>query len=143
MRAKRIKIEVTLDDGSKITLSLPSFSSKAKISRFLELLELLEEKLSLTDESLVNDMLTKSSMMDKVIYLVYSQFIGQSFTLKDLIREFRSVYGIELKNNTAATYLSRLVEQGVLKRSGSRGSYIYTIVPPSRRPIIPLKSNST
>ena len=133
MRTRKIKVEVTLDDGSKITLTLNSAVSKAKIQKFLDMIELMEERLSFTENSSVNDLLEKSSVMEKVTYLVYSRFIGQTFSLKDLIREFESVYGFRLKKNVASTYLSRLVDQGILNRMGSRGSYKYVIIPPSRR----------
>ena len=134
LKHKKIKIEVTLDDGSKISLILGRSSSKSKISKFLELLELMEERMSFTSESLT-EIAEKSTNMQKVIYLIYSQFIGRSFTLKELITAFTSLFNTPLKRNTAATYLSRLVEQGILNRSGSRGSYRYVVVPPSKRAI--------
>ena len=133
MRSKKVKIEVVLDDGSKITLTLNSLASRDKISKFLDLLELMEERLASEERAFAEDIVDKSSLMEKVTYLVYSRFLEKPFTLKDLMSSFVEIFGLELKKSTAATYLSRLVSQGILRKMGSRGSYKYVVIPPSRR----------
>ncbi len=125
MGAKRVRIETLLDDGTKILVSMNGSPDRRRISKFLDLLELMgagsspEYNGSIVPES--------NSLMDRLVYVIRSNLIGRWFSINEVGKEFEKEFGVSLKKSTLATYLSRLSEQGILVRGGSRGSYKYTL----------------
>jgi len=70
---------------------------------------------------------TLNNRFEKTLSLVFSHFPDKTFLSKDLQRTYASVYGEEVPLSTVSTYLSRLVERGVLTRSGSTFEWKYSI----------------
>ncbi len=121
---KKIKIETILSDGSKVVVSLNSPINKKKLENFLMLINLLDSgSANLSEGSLVT-----KSIYEKVKYLVEKYFSNKVFTLSEFMRTYSEVYGGSLKKSTLSTYLSRLVDEGILLREGFRGNYHYRYI---------------
>lgn len=68
------------------------------------------------------------SLYDRIYELIRFEFGRASFDLNDLHRAYLLKYNDEIKKSTLATYLSRMVENGILERFGSRGRYRYRYI---------------
>jgi len=68
-----------------------------------------------------------NNRFEKTLSLVFSHFSDKTFLSKDLQRIYKSVYNEDVPLSTVSTYLSRLVERGVLTRSGSTFEWRYSV----------------
>ncbi len=125
MGAKRVRVETILEDGTKIVVSMNGSPDRRKISKFLDLLELMGVGSSNGYDG--NPGPDSDTLIDRLSYLIRSNLIGRWFSINDVSKEFEKEFGISLKKSTLATYLSRLLDQGAILRNGKRGSYKYTI----------------
>lgn len=123
MAGRKTKIETTLEDGSKISIVIPG-SDPEKIRKFLKLLELIESD----DKYVYEKEPISPSLYDKIYELIRNEFGRASFSFNDLYRAFFLKYNMHIKKSTLSTYLSRLVENGILERVGRRGSYRYRYI---------------
>lgn len=123
MAGRKTKIETVLGDGSKISIVING-NDFSKIKKFLSLLEIIGK-----EEVVLNiDTALSNTLYDKIYDLIKVEFGRASFDLNDLYRAYLLKYNEEIKKSTIATYLSRLVENGVLERIGSRGKYRYRYI---------------
>lgn len=120
---KKTKIETILDDGSKISIVVNG-NDLNKIKKFFHLLEMLNN--SNSSNNIEKNI--EISLYDKIYNLIKYEFGRASFNLTDLYRVYYLKYNEELKKSTLSTYLSRMVETGVLEKSGKRGKYIYRYI---------------
>jgi len=121
---RKTKIETVLGDGSKISIVING-NDFSKIKKFIALLEMLENN----DEMIeLNPQTSPTSIYDRIYDLVRFEFGRASFDLNDLHRAYLLKYNDEIKKSTLATYLSRMVENGILERFGSRGRYRYRYI---------------
>jgi len=123
LAGRKTRIETTLEDGSKISIVIPG-SDPEKIKKFLKLLELIEND----NKYIYEREFTSSSLYDKIYDLIRNEFGRASFSFNDLYRAFFLKYNMHIKKSTLSTYLSRLVESGILERLGKRGSYKYRYI---------------
>lgn len=68
-----------------------------------------------------------NNRFDKLLSLVLTHFPGRSFLSKDVQKTYKSIYEDEVPLSTISTYLSRLVDRGVLTRDGSSFEWKYTV----------------
>lgn len=68
-----------------------------------------------------------NNCFERTLSLVFSHFSDKTFLSKDLQRTYNSVYSEDVPLSTISTYLSRLVERGVLTRSGSTFEWRYSV----------------
>lgn len=126
METKKIRIETILDDGTKISVSLQSRPSREKISKFFDLLELMGAGFS---QSLEQELeVEHMTLLDRLVYIIKKNLFSKKFTINDIAVELEREFGYSMKRSTLATYLSRLVDQNILERNGSRGHYCYNLV---------------
>jgi len=117
---KKIKLEVELEDGTKVKVEVPH-GSKDKIENFLRLLDLYSSE---DDEFNVFE----DTIYQRFYNLIKKEFGFSTFSLSDLYSAYLLKYGEKIKKSTLSTYLSRLVEDGVLIRYGRRGKYKYKLI---------------
>ncbi len=125
MAGRKIKIETVLNDGSKISIIING-NDIGKAKKFLNLLEALdmEEELVSYEKEYNED----STLYNRIYNLIRLEFGRSSFDLNDLYKAFILKYNEDIKKSTLATYLSRLVETGILERIGRRGKYRYRYI---------------
>ena len=124
MRGRRIKIETVLEDGSRVSIVIHGRADLSKIERFLAMIEAMESGTPPSPEAAA-----LSSVYDRVKYLVEERFADRPFSLSDIHRAYVETFADTVKKSTLATYLTRLVDEGVLIREGYRGRYVYRYVP--------------
>jgi hypothetical protein len=131
MVVRKTKIETILNDGSKISITFNDNDPK-KIKRFIEFLEMFNSDGYENNNG--SSFVAVKSIYDKIRNIVEFEFGRASFSLTDLYRAYYLKYNEEIKKSTLATYLTRMMEEGVLDRFGKRGKYLYRYSGPIRIP---------
>ncbi len=136
MPAHRVKIEFYDKEGIKHTMAIEGRVTREKVGKVLDYVELMGG----VDGSYPTTRLIQRSLnnrFEKTLSLVFSHFSDKTFLSKDLQRTYNSVYSEDVPLSTISTYLSRLVERGVLTRSGSTFEWRYSV-----KSVNPADSNS-
>ena len=123
--SKKVKIEITKEDGTKIKIEFP-YNDPVKIFNYLKALEDIRFE-SRSSNYIFNEEDQANKIIDRVEDLIKNEFGGSFFTLSDIFRLYRLKYGEDIPKSTLSTYLNRLVEYGILKRDGRRGRYRYSL----------------
>lgn len=118
---KKVKIEFQDQKGVKYSLSIEGALSREKVMKMMDMMELIDGAPEPFDHT-PPDMQTTFGRM---ITLIETSFSGKDFASADLAREYEDEYNEPIPLSTVATYLSRLVNRGLLKRQKFSNSWIY------------------
>ena len=125
MAVKRLRIEFYDDSGCRHTVSLEGPLTRDKIARILDYAELMGGLSSLpTPHDPSQYARTK---LDRVRDLVIHSLREITFSSDQVRKAYQELYAEPIPPTTVATYLSRLVDRGLLHRSGSPGHWRYSI----------------
>jgi hypothetical protein len=115
-------------EGIKHTMAIEGRVTRDKVSKVLDYIELMGGVEGSTQGS---NFIQKSmnNRFDKLLSLVLTHFTNRSFLSKDVQKTYRTIYGDDVPLSTISTYLSRLVDRGVLTRDGSSFEWKYTVKP--------------
>ena len=99
--------------------------TRDKVGKVLDYIELMG---GVEGSSPKADFIQKSTnnRFDRLLSLVLTHFPGRPFLSKDVQKAYKSIYE-EVPLSTISTYLSRLVDRGVLTRDGSSFEWKYTV----------------
>jgi hypothetical protein len=126
-----MRVELFDSDGNRYTIAFEGQVTRDKALRLLDLVELLggapgENPVVNTGPAMPNRQLSR---FEKVQLVVQKNFPLIWFTSKDI----QTVYETELKEpvslSTISTYLARMVDKGMLLRTGSSNSLKYKTAP--------------
>ncbi len=126
MPAQRVKIEFYDEGGTKHTLCVEGSLSKEKVSRVLDYVELMGRLPQTVSRPL--EAAVKSKF--ECIRDLATVYINRPFKSQDMQQKYEERYGQRISLSTVSTYLSRLVDRGVLERSGASGGWTYAMKPP-------------
>jgi hypothetical protein len=125
LAVKRLRIEFYDDSGCRHTISLEGPLTREKIARILDYAELMG---GLSSSSTTRDPYQYArTKLDRVRDLVVHAFRESTFSSDDVRRRYQQLYVEPILLTTIATYLSRLVDRGLLRRSGSPGGWRYSL----------------
>jgi len=125
LAVKRLRIEFYDDSGCRHTISLEGPLTREKIARILDYAELMG---ALSSPSATHGPSEYArTKFDRVRDLVVHGFRERTFSSDDLRRHYQQLYVDPIPLTTVATYLSRLVDRGLLHRSGSPGRWRYSL----------------
>ena len=111
-RSKRIKLEMTTDEGEKLTLILEG--SRISRERLLQLADLIE--LYGGDERGEEYIGRPSNKLGKIVQVIQKHFPFTGFTTRDVAEAYKLEYREPIPLSTVSTYLSRLADRGLLER---------------------------
>lgn len=115
MPARKVKIEVTADDGNKLTVVFEGKINRNKLLQVLDFVELLGGMPELVEDKTLNSL----SKFDKLHNIVNSKFPIGWFTSQEIMISYEDTFSEPIGLSTVSTYLSRLTRRGFLVRSGS------------------------
>ncbi|RLI48508.1 hypothetical protein DRO61_06390 [Candidatus Bathyarchaeota archaeon] len=115
MPARKVKIEVTADDGNKLTVVFEGKINRNKLLQVLDFVELLGGMPELVEDKTFNSL----SKFDKLHNIVNSKFPIGWFTSQEIMISYEDTFSEPIGLSTVSTYLSRLTRRGFLVRSGS------------------------
>ena len=121
---KKVKVEVTDEEGTKYSLALHGKISNEKVMRMMELIELIGQD----DHNHVrpppsNDATTYG----KILKLIQSTYASKEFSSADIARDYEDQFAASIPLSTVSTYLSRLVDRGLLNRQKFGNSWVYKL----------------
>jgi hypothetical protein len=126
-----MRVELFDSDGNRYTIAFEGQVTRDKALRLLDLVELLggtpsENPIVTSGPTMPNQQLSR---FEKVQLVIQKNFPLIWFSSKDI----QTIYETELKEpvslSTISTYLSRMVDKGMLLRTGSSNSLKYKTAP--------------
>lgn len=122
---KRIKIDFYDESGCRHTISLEGPVTRDKIGRILDYAELMAGLP--TQPSPTASIRYARTKLERVRDLVLHRFRDTMFSSDQVRNAYQELYGEQIPLTTVATYLSRLVDRGFMRRSGSSGRWRYCL----------------
>ena len=126
MPAHRVKIEFYDKEGIKHTMGIEGRVTKDKVGKVLDYIELMGGVEGVTPGTNFIQKPT-NNRFDRLLSLVLTHFPGRAFLSKDVQKTYKSIYEDDVPLSTISTYLSRLVDRGVLTRDGSSFEWRYAV----------------
>jgi len=122
---RRLRIEFYDDSGCRHSISLEGPLTRDKIARILDYAELMGGLASPpTSRALSQHARTKFERVRDLALQRLKETTFSSDEVRDLYQEF---FGEPIPLTTVATYLCRLVDRGLLHRSGSQARWRYAL----------------
>ena len=121
---KKVKVEVTDEEGTRYSLALHGKISNEKLMRMMELVELLGHDDHGPSGPTPKD---DSTTYGKILALIQSSYATKEFSSADIARDYEDQHATHIPLSTVSTYLSRLVDRGLLSRQKFGNSWVYRI----------------
>lgn len=125
MPPRKIKVEFYDDGGTKHTLSLEGSLSREKVLKVLDYVELMGRLPPGRQHQTAARNTTKFERLQSIA----CGFGEGIFSSQDVQQQYSARYGETISLSTVSTYLARLVDRGVLQRSGSVAAWSYVRKP--------------
>ena len=119
---KKVKVEITDDEGTTYSLSLHGRFSQEKVMRILEMIDLLGKS-----DHKAPILPAESTSYGRVLKLIQSSYPSKEFSSADIARDYEDLHSASIPLSTVSTYLSRLVDRGVLARQKFGNSWVYRV----------------
>lgn len=120
---KKVKVEITDEDGTTYSLSLQGKVSQDKVLRMIELVNSMGEGGSNINQRSPDS----STTYGRLLSLIQSSYIAKEFSSADIARDYEDKHGSPIPLSTVSTYLSRLADKGVLNRQKFGNSWVYRL----------------
>ncbi len=120
---KRVKVEITDDEGTTYSLALHGRFTQEKVMKMMELLDLLGR----ADHGEAAAVPGESTTYGKVLKLIRQSYSAREFSSADIARDYEELNTATIPLSTVSTYLSRLADRGVLKRTKFGNSWVYRV----------------
>jgi hypothetical protein len=122
---KRVKVEITDEEGTTYSLAVQGRFSQEKVMRMMEFVDLLGQgNHIMADTSLPNE----STTYGRILKLIQTSYQARDFSSADIARDYEDSHTSPIPLSTVSTYLSRLAERGLLKRQKFGNSWVYRLL---------------
>src|SRR2546423_13048904 len=122
---KRVKIEITDEEGTTYRLAMQGKFSQDKVMRMMELMDLLGHASHNTPDTTLPD---ESTTYGRTLKLIKSSYQAREFSSADIARDYEDSYASPIPFSTVSTYLSRLADRGFLRRQKFGNSWVYHVL---------------
>lgn len=122
---KKVKVEITDEEGTTYSLALHGKFSQDKVIRMMELIDLFGQTDHNTSRLLPPD---ESTTYGKILKLIQSSYSLREFSSADIARDYEERHGSPIPLSTVSTYLSRQADRGILSRQKFGNSWVYRLV---------------
>lgn len=121
---KRVKVEITDEEGTTYSLALQGKFSHDKVMRMMELIDLLGEG---DHSGLQVHPPDESTIYGKILKLIQCDYSMKEFSSADIARDYEDKLASPIPLSTVSTYLSRLADRGLLNRQKFGNSWVYKL----------------
>ena len=111
-RSRKLKVEFYDHDGVRHAITVDGPVSREKVSRILDLVEVM----SGTPPANATVLGLSAKKLDRLASSILSQLRGREFSSSEAKSTFEKTFGEKIPLSTVSTYLSRLVDRGLLER---------------------------
>lgn len=129
MTLKRVRVDFYDETGCRHTVSVQGPLTREKIGRILDYAELmggLQSQAPLGPSTRYG-----RTKLDRIRDLILNKLRHNIFSSDDVRNLYEEFYAEPIPLTTVATYLSRLVDRGLMHRSGSSGRWRYCLAEPA------------
>jgi hypothetical protein len=119
---KRIKLEFFDRSGTKHSLAIEGEFTVEKVNRLLEYAEIVGASNQHTPAPE-----SRETKMNRLIDVIKTGGPNRSFDSREIWQSYRETWGDDFTLGAVSTYLSRLVDRGILERTGSAAHWFYTL----------------
>ena len=123
MVQRRFKIQFNDSDGGKYSILIDGNTSKDKILKIINLLDITEEDKAKNETTLTT--YSKETSIGKIYSLIENKFSLGYFTSNNLLEAYEDEFNIPIKLSTISTYLSRLEQKQLLSRQRTSSGWTY------------------
>lgn len=120
---KKIKLEFFDRAGAKHTIAIEGDLTVDKVNRLLEYAEVVAG----TNPQPSTVVETQDTKMSRLVDVINTQLVGQSFDSRKLWQIYHDTWPDDFSLGAVSTYLSRLVDRGILDRQGSPAHWSYKL----------------
>jgi hypothetical protein len=121
---KKVKVEITDEEGTTYSLALHGKFSQDKVMRMMELIDLFGQGDHNTSRVVPPD---ESTTYGKILKLIQSSYSTKEFSSADIARDYEETLGSPIPLSTVSTYLSRQADRGILSRQKFGNSWVYRL----------------
>jgi hypothetical protein len=121
---KRVKVQITDDEGTTYSLALQGKFSHEKVMRMMDLLDLLGRSDDSASQVVPPD---ESTTYGRILKLIQSAYSAKEFSSADIARDYEDRHDSPIPFSTVSTYLSRLADRGLLTRQKFGNSWVYRL----------------
>jgi len=119
---KKIKLEFFDKAGVKHTVAIEGEFTAEKVNRLLEYAEIVAGATQQQPSPQAHD-----SKMNRLLDVINTQFGNRSFDSREVLQSYQETWSDEFSLGAISTYLSRLVDRGLLERDGSPAHWLYKL----------------
>ncbi len=123
MPAKRVRVDVFDGSGNRYTVTFEGQVTREKVVRLLDIIELLGGMPGVDRAFEGSD----TSKFDRVQLVIEKHFPMVWFSSRDVQSVFESELKEPISLSTVSTYLARMVDRGLLAKSGTSNRWRYRI----------------
>jgi len=138
--ARKMRVEVFDEGGNRYSITFEGSVTRDKALRLLDLVELLGGMPGANPTG--QNTATEFSKFDKVRLLLERHFPIVWFSAKDVQTVFEQELKEPVSLSTVSTYLSRMVNRGMLAKSGTSGGRRYRVITPTSQSVLSLIKSS-
>ena len=121
---KKVKIEITDEEGTTYSLAVHGRFSQEKVLRVMELIDLLARS---DHNAAVAASPKDSTTYGRILKLIQSSYPAKEFSSADIARDYEDLHAAPIPLSTVSTYLARLADRGILNRQKFGNSWVYRI----------------
>ncbi|MCS7095542.1 MAG: hypothetical protein N3F10_00480 [Candidatus Bathyarchaeota archaeon] len=128
MPARKMRVEIFDSEGNKYCISFEGNVTRDKALRILDIVELLGG-LSIGETNNLNFQTIENSKYNKVLSLIQKHFPISWFSSRDIQNAYETEFKEPIGLSTVSTYLSRMVNKGLLLKTGNLNRIKYKTAP--------------
>ena len=123
MRPRRLKVEFYDGEGVRHAISIDGPVTREKVGKILDIVELMagSNRPSPTTLGLLQ------RKFDRLTTMIMSQLRDRDFTSREVKKRYETSFREGIPLSTVSTYLTRLLDRGVLEREGGSVGLVYRV----------------
>jgi hypothetical protein len=123
---KRIKLEFFDRTGVKHSIAIEGDVTADKVNNLLEYAEIVAGS---SNQRIPLAPGVQDSKMNRLLDVINTRLVDRSFDSREILQSYTDAWGEEFTLGAVSTYLSRLVDRGILERTGSPSHWFYRLKP--------------
>jgi len=131
LHPQKLKIEFYDTDGVHHSITIDGPVSREKVAKILDLVEMISGTPLPSHEALR----VSSKKLDRLTSTILTRLNTKPFTSSDAKNTFEATFSEKIPLSTVSTYLSRLVDRGLLQKQSYGERLRYTVTPGPQPPL--------
>lgn len=123
MRPRRLKLEFYDGEGVRHVISVDGPVTREKVGKILDIVELMAG----TNRPTPTTLGLSQRKFDRLTTMIMSQLRDRDFTSREVKKSYETSFREGIPLSTVSTYLTRLLDRGVLEREGGSVGLVYRV----------------